>query len=149
MPRLASRPQRCRGAKARGRTFERRVLSELSRLLPPPAQLLPRQWFKYGDEEGVHFAQADCIILVNERCVIVEAKLSNLEMAKAELALLYGPLCARVWDLPQVHLAVCKYWPEGGFKVDSFAKGDGDGVLVLSPEEACESEGFCVWHYVG
>ena len=96
----------------------------------------------------MHFAQADCIVLVEGKCLIVEAKLSNLEVAKMELALLYGPLCASVWDFPQIHLAVCRYWPKGGFKVDSASEGDGNGILVRSPKEACKAEGFCVWHFL-
>ena len=149
MPRLARRSQRCRGAKARGRAFERKVLSELSRNVPPPAQLLPRQWIKYEDEKGLHFAQADCIVLTGEKCCIIEVKLSNLRAAKEELALLYGPLCAFIWNFPQIHLAVCKYWPRGGFKLDSVSEATGDGLLVRSAQEAYKAEGFRVWHFLG
>ena len=119
------------------------MTKELARL-SAPGQLLTSQWFKYEDQTGEHFCQTDVILVQPTRLVIFEAKLSHRPSAEFELRDLYGPVCRAVWDLPQVHVEVCKYWRG---EVDGYDIVP-TGKLLAAINNASGGLPFLVWHKV-
>lgn len=65
--------------------------------------LLRGQWFTYWDETGQRWAQADQILVTPWKVVVFECKLTQSDMARAQLAG-YGRLVQEVWPTLEVVL---------------------------------------------
>lgn len=81
---------RLKGAKAAGVRYEKRVAAAI-----PAAE--PGQWFEFCDANGPGHCQTDLLIVGKKHVVVLECKLSNVELGRAQLAELYLPVVQRVW----------------------------------------------------
>lgn len=69
---------------------------------------LYEQWFGFEDLNGQGRCQTDFLFVLDDRVVILEAKLSQTERAEWQLEKLYRPVCERVYDLPTFCVQCCK-----------------------------------------
>jgi len=97
------------------------------------------QWILFSDETGIHYAQPDAYLIVPERILLMEIKLTQTDTAKLQLLRLYLPLLQKIYDMPVVCLQICKrlrYEPK---------------KLVENPLEllASPGPGVYTWHYRG
>lgn len=94
---------RSRGAKAKGRQFERsfgkRLKRELSTKGAHPWTLLTQPWLRYWENEEVHEVSPDFLLLDEAagRGAVVETKLTRSVDARLQLLGLYRPLVKWLW----------------------------------------------------
>ncbi len=135
-----SRPKR-RAHKA-GLAYERVVGRELKRQIRDGSldgELILSQWILFADSNGIGWAQPDAYILMRERLLLLEAKLTQTDSAVPQLLSLYRPLLSKIYNLPILCIQVChnlRYVPK---------------KLVESPQEVLENPGPGVftWHFIG
>ncbi len=116
----------------RGNSYERTVGRELKRQIKDGSlsgELFLGQWILFCDQYGVGWAQPDAYLLMEERILLLEAKLTQTDTAVPQLLSLYLPLLRKVYELPILCIQVChnlRYLPK---------------KLVESPQEVLENPG--------
>ena len=82
-----SRPK---GAKAAGLRYEKAL-----------AAAIPRaehgQWFEFWDMNGPGHCQTDLLLVGNKRVLVIECKLTEVQVGRSQLTDLYFPIVRRVW----------------------------------------------------
>ena len=109
----------CRGTPSalKGLRFERAV----GRALAPLAQAWPAtqysgQWLRFCAANGPDWAQPDHYLVLRDRVLLLECKLSQTPAAWHQLDRVYAPLLRRLYGLPIVAVGVFNYLvaaPEG------------------------------------
>lgn len=98
-------------------------------------------WFSYLDANGLGYAEADHIIFLRDRAVILECKLSQTENAALQIKQLYRPLLRKILGEGVLiqGVQVCK---------NLYRECPG---LVGSLQEvlASNSEDIFTWHHLG
>ncbi len=125
-----------------GLAYEKKVGRTLKRMLRDEqleGELRLSQWILFVDDNGTGWAQPDAYILMPDRILLIECKLTQSDVATPQLLSLYLPLLRKIYNLPIVCLQVChnlRYVPKR---------------LVEGPEEllANPGPGVFVWHYLG
>ena len=134
------RPKR-RAHKA-GLAYERKVGRKLKRMLRDgelDGELNLNQWILFADANGVGWAQPDAFVLMQDKILLLESKLTQSDTATPQLLSLYLPLLRKIYNLPILCLQVChnlRYVPS---------------KLVEGPEELLKAPGpgVFVWHFLG
>ena len=125
----------------RGNSYERVVGRELKRQVGDgrlSGELFLGQWIAFSDQHGYSWAQPDAYILMKERILLLEAKLTQSDIAVSQLLSLYLPLLRYIYELPILCIQVChnlRYIPR---------------KLVENPQEvlANPGPGVFVWHFL-
>ncbi len=138
-PFKASRPRKA--ALKRGLAYEKVVGRELKRQVKAgelEGELRLGQWILFADSNGPGWAQPDAFILMENRILLLEAKLTQTDSATPQLLSLYLPLLRKIYNLPILCVQVCRhlrYVPK---------------KLVESPQEvlAKPGPGVFVWHFM-
>jgi hypothetical protein len=130
---------RLRGAKAQGKTFERKVGRKLISDFGL-SRLRSNVWFEFYDKNGDGWAGADHILFLPDRIVIFECKLSQTPSGISQIQFLYRPLVQFIFPDRLVQgVQVCKnLYQEAPGQVDSLAE-------VLSSS----SEAIFTWQWLG
>lgn len=133
-------------AQARGKTYERKVIKALKRLIDTDHfhhdnMMWVGPWIDFADANGPGLAQPDAIIALPHRCLIIEVKLKQSPRAEVQLVDLYRPLVMALWP----HLE-----PPALLEVFKFPSCDKSPQWVEGPDYflANPSEGVHYWHYI-
>jgi hypothetical protein len=86
-------------------TYEKKVAKALKKFWPA---IILGQWFEFYDYNGHGFAQADAILLLQDKCVVFESKYTQCATGYTQITDLYRPLVEFVWKRPVVGVQVCK-----------------------------------------
>lgn len=124
-----------------GIRFEKKLAKQLVHLAPASVEVLHGQWIAFKDLEGEGLAQPDILLRSGKHLVIIEAKLTQTEVAFEKMHGLYRPLletvfptvrqipcvqaCQRVVDDPRSTVAVDMQ--------DLFRLRKGDRYLLHEP----------------
>lgn len=141
-PALYAKAPKMKGARAKGRTYERTVGRRLKARIASgeiPAELREGQWFLYTDDNGPGYCQTDYYLLCPGFIILIECKLTQNSSAETQMALLYKPILEMVYKVPVVTLQVCKNL-RGHPKLRVMDIMD----LVKVPRP-----GLWTWHYLG
>lgn len=126
---------RTKGAKARGRRYEKKAAKEMVRRMQKQEQgaralqILVSPWIEYHDERGRGYACPDLIIIVDAHdswpapgpIFLFEIKLTRCQDAYVQLRDLYRPLVRHLWPgRPVIMVQVCKNWAGIGDPIPHF-----------------------------
>ena len=105
------KPGKAKGSAKEGLRFQAKVHKALAGMRPA-GELLDSPWFKYHDSLGSHWAQPDSVVLLADRTIVVESKLSlrRLDTALAQLYRLYIPILWTVFEKPVFPIVAFKHW---------------------------------------
>lgn len=125
-----------------GLAYEKKVGRKLGRMLRDEeleGELKLGQWLLFADDNGIGWAQPDAYILMGDRILLMECKLTQSDVATPQLLSLYLPLLRKIYNLPILCLQVChnlRYVPK---------------KIVEGPKELLEAPGpgVYLWHYLG
>lgn len=131
-----SRP---RGTKGLGLSYERTVASAVRRAFPTA---LHGQWFQYEDSHGRGYCQPDILLISTSVVWVLECKLSNVDEARAQIALLYAPILRYVYKRDVRGIVVARHLTRIGVQTDVFS-GLRDAMKVN------DFATFPVLHYLG
>ncbi len=95
----------------RGRAYERktgRVLRQMIKDGELSGVLHLSQWFLFADKNGTGWAQTDDYIVMEDKILLMECKLTQNETAVAQMISLYLPLLRYIYNLPVLCLQVCR-----------------------------------------
>lgn len=111
----------------------------LEREAPDGSEVWPHQWFNFRDENGWGAAQADVFLVLPDRVVLFECKLTENPKAFTQMVNLYSPLLRRIFRKPITRIQVCKNLRAGLRRVE-----------VSSLEEAVSAplERTFTWHWL-
>lgn len=131
-----------RRAHKAGLAYEKKVSRALKRMVGAEkltGELFIGQWILFADENGVGWAQPDIYLLMPNRILLMECKLTQSDVATPQLISLYLPLLREIYNLPILCLQVChnlRYVPK---------------KLVESPMELLDNPGpgAFTWHFLG
>lgn len=99
-----------RGARGSGISFERKVLARLERDYPGTLSSVPIRSYLGGVKK---MCILDGMVVLPDRVVVVECKLTHCAEAWHQLRMQYFPVVQKALDLPVCLLEVCKnYVPE-------------------------------------
>lgn len=101
-PSCIPRRARLRGARAAGIRYEKAVAKAI-----PGAKRGP--WFEFFDANGHGYCQPDIVVDGHGRVLVVECKLTDIELAQAQLDYLYLPVLREVYRRPVVGLIVVRH----------------------------------------
>ena len=126
----------------KGLAYEKLVGRELKRQVSDTlleGELFLGQWILFTDKFGVGWAQPDAYILMEDRILLLEVKLTQSDSAVPQLLSLYLPLLRKIYDLPILCCQVCRnlrYIPK---------------KFVENPQEilAKPGPGVFTWHFIG
>lgn len=105
----AGKQPRLKGARAKGKTYERTILRQLKRHFSEPEAIHYNEWIGYTDSSGTNFCQPDIYILLPSYILLLEIKLTQTENAEVQLRDLYRPLLEALYPgRPVVMVQVCK-----------------------------------------
>lgn len=71
-------------------------------------ELVLKQWILFADSNGIGWAQPDAYLVMKERILLVECKLTQSDEATPQMISLYLPLLRKIYDTPILCLQVCK-----------------------------------------
>lgn len=132
---------RGRGAKAKGRQYEKRV----AKCLGPSVK--NGQWFKYCDLNGLGWCQPDFIVPLKDQFVpsvlVIECKYTWISEAHSQISRLYAPVIRKAWDRKVFGLVVCRNLVQG---LDKLATVNTEFSLAV---EASLDGKTSVWHWLG
>lgn len=94
--------RRVRGAKAKGRAYEKALGKAL------PSQFLHGPWFQFMDRNGLGHCQPDFIVKLRDRLLVLEVKYSWVPEGHSQIERLYQPVLERIFGLPVLGVVVCK-----------------------------------------
>lgn len=97
-----------KGARAKGKTYERTIYRLLKRALDLEADLNYNPWIGFTDSTGTHYCQPDIYIVLPGYVLLLEVKLTQTENAEVQLLDLYAPLLEHIYSRPVVTVQVCK-----------------------------------------
>jgi hypothetical protein len=94
-----------------GLRFERAVGKALRRLAPAwDAELFSGLWFRFhAASTGLDWAQPDHFLILDDRVLLLECKRTQTPAAWHQLAAVYAPLLAYMYELPVVGVQVAHY----------------------------------------
>lgn len=105
-PSAIPKPKRMKGSRAKGKTYERAFGRWAKREHWP--DLISGQWIYYQDTTGVHYAQPDHYVALEDKILLFECKLTQRRTAETQLELLYAPLLIHIFSRPVICVQVCK-----------------------------------------
>lgn len=93
-----------------GLRYERKVGSELQRHVTATrfVRLERNPWFTFYDAYGVSNCSPDFILHMEDRVIVVEVKLTWVEVALAKLDELYCPVVSCALNCPVLPLVICR-----------------------------------------
>lgn len=93
-----------------GLRYERKVGQELDRHVSQErfARLEHNPWFTFSDTYGTNNCCPDFLLWVNDGIVVVEVKLSWVEVALPKLQDLYIPVVSRALGVSAIPLVICR-----------------------------------------
>jgi hypothetical protein len=130
--------RRPRGAKAKGLTFQRKAEKEISKIWPEAQHGV---WVSFVNGQSFHWAQFDSIVVLEDKVLVFETKLTQCLAGIEELQTLYRPLAAKLFSRPTIGIMICK-----NLKLDPGER------LLRKPEALTEFKpGHMVWtwHHLG
>jgi hypothetical protein len=127
--------KRQRGSRARGNSYEAKACRQLRKHFDA---LRTGEWIRFRDYHGTGFAQPDSFLVLPDRLLCFECKLSTRQDGVGQIASLYKPLLAHIFQKPVTGVLVVKYLYEV------------PAPLIEEPEEATSSQlPFLTWQYLG
>lgn len=115
-PCFAAKQRKPAGVLGLGVAYEAKVVG-LAKSALPALPVVHGQWFRYWDcRKALGYAQADVLVGLSDRVVILEAKLSQCEEGDIQLSKLYGPIVEMWAGVPTIKVQVfknAKFAPEG------------------------------------
>lgn len=108
---------RLRGVKAKGITFEKRVGKVLRGLFD---DVRSGTWFEYHTQTRSGVCCMDHFVLLRDRIILVECKLSEKDTAWKQMAL-YAPLLAAHYQLPVARVQAARHLRTGRRLIDDVA----------------------------
>ena len=136
------KPPKCKGARAKGYTYERTVGRRLKeRIIAGEinAKLVSNQWFAFEDSLGAGFCQTDHYLICDGFIVLIECKLSQSSYADDQMTKLYEPVLRAVYGLPVVCVQVFK-------NVRAYPKNSIMDILEIIK---FPKAGVHNWHFLG
>ena len=130
------------GMAAKGKSYERKVWSALTRMVQDgflEGDLYLGPWFKYADANGPGLAQPDAMIVQPSGVLIIEAKLKQTPAATPQIEL-YGELAEALIGRPWRGVAAFKF---------PTLKRDAWWVDTLDMVGAHDERTISNWHYLG
>lgn len=127
---------RARGRKAAGIKYEKSLASAL-----PVA--LHGQWIRFGDRNGLGFAQPDFLLELGDRMVVLETKYTWVAEGHSQIELLYRPLVEEIWGKPVLGIVVAKVLTPDCRQLPVF------GSLDKALEAGLQGARSVVWHWIG
>ena len=115
------RPRGSTASQRAGLAYQRKVCTELRRLLGGAA-LSVGPWIEYRAEAGLCYCQPDAIAVVQDRVYVFEMKLSTTTDAWWQLRHLYGPVVQYLYPSSRMILVniVKSHYPEIRFPEDTW-----------------------------
>ncbi len=125
------RPQRLRGSRAKGKTYERKF----GRFLPGASgcEVFSGQWIHFRDKNGTGYAQPDYFITLPNRIQLFECKLGQDPSAWPQMRQLYAPLLEAALGKPVDCILVCYH-----------LRNDDGGII----REYREVRDGATWHWL-
>lgn len=111
-PPFAVGPRRLKGMAAKGKAYERKVGTLLTKALASgdlSGDLWLGPWFRFEDTAGKGLAQPDALLILDDRIIIFEAKLKQTIAALPQIRL-YGELASTLLGKPWVGVQIFR-WP--------------------------------------
>jgi hypothetical protein len=109
-PVFIPKPRRRLGAKGKGITFEKKVGKVLRMLFP---QVHSGVWFEYADAKRVGVCQIDHYVVLRDKILLVECKLSEKEEAWVQMKDLYAPILQQHYGLGVARVQATRYLRTG------------------------------------
>lgn len=99
------------GRAAEGIRFQQKVHEDL-RELARYGELKPEIWIQYRDTYGIHYCSPDDVLVLPNRVMIVESKLSlrRYETARTQLKALYKPVLEYIYQRPTILVLAFKHF---------------------------------------
>lgn len=119
-----------KGARAKGKTYERTIFRLLKRALAPDVELYYNLWIGYTDSQGTSYCQPDIFLVLPGWILLLECKLTQTEEAERQLQGLYKPVLEWIFHKPVVTVQVCKnlrYKPKN--EIQSLREANQVGIL--------------------
>jgi hypothetical protein len=91
-PTFIPKAKRLRGSRAAGMAYEKKVGKVLRILFK---EVHSARWFEYEDSARAGVCQVDHFVVLPEKIILVECKLSETEEAWSQMADLYAPILAQ------------------------------------------------------
>lgn len=99
---------RKRGAFAKGRAYEKKVLRDVKKEFGEAALLNP--WIEFVDAGGYGWARPDALVELREHVLVIEVKLSHCLDGVEQLTRLYAPLAQFLYPGKNIRcIEACKY----------------------------------------
>lgn len=121
------------GSKAQGLAYEKKVGRWVRRQWP---WLTSGQWFEFRDANGKGCCQVDHYLVLPDRVLALECKLTQTEIAESQIQRLYAPVLQAVYEKPVVGVQVCKH----------LACNDPRLITELNKAMASPMGDYFIWH---
>lgn len=141
-PAMFKKPPKCKGARAKGYTYERTVGRRIKARINAGeinGELICNQWFQFEDANGVGLCQTDYFLICPGFIVLIECKLSQSTYAEDQMTKLYEPILRKVYGLPVICLQVFK----------NVRGHPHNSVLDIMDLIKYPRTGVFTWHYLG
>lgn len=103
------------------------------------AELRYHQWIKFADRNGVGWAEPELFIVLKDRVILFEMKLTGGPAGRMQMERLYKPLLEHIFKRPVHCLLVCRNVTEHT-----------PGPRFQTPEDFIISgASFGTWHWLG
>lgn len=106
-PRSFPKPKRATGSKAKGLSYEKKLVRHLMKRWPH-AELQYHRWIRFQDSIGVGHAEPELYVELADRILLLECKLTGGPAGRQQLELYYKPLLEHIYKKPVYCLLVCK-----------------------------------------
>lgn len=103
------KPKKLKGARAKGKTYERKVGKKLAyRADKLNIELRSQEWIEYEDTNGYGYCQPDYYFICNGFIILAECKLTYTEQAFNQMTQLYMPVLKHIYKVPVIPVQVFK-----------------------------------------
>lgn len=93
----------------------------------------------FFDENGRGYAQSDLFLVLSDKIVLFECKLTESAGGHEQLSLLYGPLLSYIYSRPLVLVQVCKNLRRGFRRIE---------ITSLEEAIASTSQKVLTWQWL-
>lgn len=119
-------------------TYEKKAVEELKRRYSSKVKVHYHQWIEYTDASGSHYCEPEAFIVLADRIILFEVKLTGGIAGRMQMEGLYRPLLEHIFSRPVHCLLICKW-----------TTPDTPGPFFLSPDQFMLSGAlFGTWHWL-
>lgn len=101
--------KKLKGARARGKTYERKVGKQLAKRAEKlSVDLKSQEWLEFTDANGYGYCQPDFYFVCDGFVILVECKLTQTQTAFDQMTKLYMPVLKHIYAMPIIPVQVFK-----------------------------------------